>query len=82
MQALETFTGLTMEQLGGEEQALIGSTFLEAPGRPTRELFVEKLTAKLQIPDEMYLLDVGANPIWVLSKYSYGSPREYPFVWA
>ena len=65
MQALETFIGLTMDQLGGEEEALIGSTFLEAPGRPTRELFVVKLTAELQIPDESYLLDVGANPIWV-----------------
>ena len=54
-----------MDQLGGEDQALIGSTFLEAPRRPTRELFVVKLTAELQIPDEMYLLDVGANPIWV-----------------
>ena len=54
-----------MEQLGGEQEALIGSTFLEAPGRPTRELFVVKLTAELQIPDESYLLDVGANPIWV-----------------
>ena len=65
LQAPETFTGLTMDQLGGEQEALIGSTFLEAPGRPTRELFVVKLTAELQIPDESYLLDVGANPIWV-----------------
>ena len=52
--ALEVATGLTMDQLGGETEALLGSTFLEAPHRRTRELFVVKLTEDLQIPDELH----------------------------
>ena len=62
--ALEVATGLTMDQLGGETEALLGSTFLEAPHRRTRELFVVKLTEDLQIPDELHQLDVGSKPIW------------------